>query len=172
ARLTAIRGEMEEAGAGAAAAFEQWLRERRPEPKAQPLEDASDAFTADLAEPLRFEKAVGETIAKAPKADAEKPFSVSINFLLPEKEQNYTVAGQQNTRERNRGWVADITSRQIGFRLIGDNGAGIEVRAADGGLLRPGAWNHVAATYDASRNQSGLMLYVNGRSVVPQGLGS
>ena len=163
---------MEEAGAGAAAAFEQWVRERRAEPKAQPLEDAGDGFTADLAEPLRFEKAGGETIAKAPKADAEKPFSVSISFLLPEKEQNYTVAGQQNTRERNRGWVADITSRQIGFRLIGDNGAAIEVRAADAGLLRPGAWNHVAATYDGSRNQSGLMLYVNGRSVVPQGLGS
>ena len=81
------------------------------------------------------------------------------------------MAGQQNTRERNRGWVADITSRQIGFRLIGDNGAAIEVRAADAGLLRPGAWNHVAATYDGSRNQSGLMLYVNGRFVIPQGLG-
>jgi len=94
------------------------VRERRPEPKAPPLEDAGDAFTADLAQPLHFEKAGGETVAKAPKADAEKPFSVSINFLLPQKEQTYTVAGQQNTRERNRGWVADITSRQIGKKHL------------------------------------------------------
>ena len=36
--------------------FEQWLRERRPEPKAQPLEDAGDAFTADLAGASPFRK--------------------------------------------------------------------------------------------------------------------
>ena len=54
-----------------------------------------------ISEPLHFEKAGGETIAKAPKADAEKPFSVSINFLLPRRSRP-TVAGQQNTRDRNR----------------------------------------------------------------------
>jgi len=173
ARVAAIRTEMEQARASAAAPFEQWLRERRPEPQPQPLEAAEDAFAADLVEPLRFEKAEGHTIANAPKADAERPFSISIHFLYPEtkKDQNYTIAGQQNIRDRNRGWVADINSRQIGFRLIGDNGA-IEARAAVAGLLQPGTWNHLAATYDGSRNQSGLMLYLNGRSVVLQGLGA
>ena len=55
-RLTAIRGELEEASAGSTAAFEQWLRERRPEPKAQPLEDAGDGFTADLGGTSPFRK--------------------------------------------------------------------------------------------------------------------
>jgi hypothetical protein len=172
ARLAAVRVEMEQVRATAPAPFEQWLRERRPEPKAQPIEAAEDAFVADLAAPLQFEKAGGQTIAQVPKADADKPFSIGIRFLYPQKEQNYTIAGQQNTADRNRGWVADITSRQIGFRLIGDNGAAIEIRAAEAGLLQPGTWNHLAATYDGSRNQSGLMLYLNGRAVVPQGLGA
>ena len=140
-RLAAIRGEMDEASKGSATAFEQWLRERVPEPKAQPFGNAEIAFTADLVEPLQFDKAEGHTIAKVPKAEAEKPLSVSIRFRYPEKDQNYTLAGQQNTRDRNRGWVADITGRQIGFRLIGDNGAAVEARASDSGLLRPGSWN-------------------------------
>jgi mono/diheme cytochrome c family protein len=171
-RLTAIRGEMEEVGKGSATAFEQWLHERRPEPKAQPLENSEGAFTADLAEPLQFDKAEGHTIAKVAKADPEKPFSVSVRFRYPEKEQNYTLAGQQNTRDRNRGWVVDIAGRLIGFRLIGDNGAAIEARASDAGLLRAGSWNVFVATYDGSRNQSGLMLYLNGRPVVIQGFGA
>ena len=180
ARLATVRVEMEQVREPAAAPFEQWLRERRPEPKAQPLEGTEDAFVADLAEPLQFEKAGGQTIAQVPKAEADKPFSIGIRFLCPQKErisplqkeQNYTIASQQNTRDHNRGWVADITSRQIGFRLVGDNGAAIEIRAAEAGLLQPGAWNHLDATYDGSRNQSGLMLYLNGRAVVPQGLGA
>ena len=174
ARLTAVRAEMEQTRESAAAPFEAWLRERHPEPNPQPIA-AEAAFTADLAQPLQFvEKAEGHTIAKAPKADAEKPFSISIRFRYPakdeKKDQNYTIAGQQNTRERNRGWAADTNGRQIGFRLIGDGGAAIEVR--DAGQLEPDSWNHLAATYDGSRNQSGLMLYLNGRAVTVQGLGA
>jgi mono/diheme cytochrome c family protein len=174
ARLTAVRAEMEQTRESAAAAFEAWLRERQPEPDAQPLASAEDAFTAGIAQPLHFEKAEGHTVANAPKADAERPFSISIRFLYPakdeKKDQNYTIAGRQNTRERNRGWVADTTGRQTGFRLIGDGGGAIEVR--DAGQLEPGTWNHLTATYDGSRNQSGLMLYLNGRAVAVQGLGA
>ena len=56
---------MEQVRDRAAAPFEQWLGERRPEPKAEPLEGAEDAFTADIGEGLQFEKAEGHTIAKA-----------------------------------------------------------------------------------------------------------
>jgi uncharacterized protein DUF1553/uncharacterized protein DUF1549/cytochrome c/concanavalin A-like lectin/glucanase superfamily protein len=172
ARLSAICAEMEQARETAAGDFEQWLRERQPEPKAQPLKNAEDAFAADLAQPLEFEKAEGHMLEKSPRADAEKPFSISIRFQYPQKDQNYNIASQQNPRDRNRGWVADITARQIGFRLIGDNGAAVEARAADAELLKPGTWNVLVATYDSTRNQSGIMLYLNGRAVVLQGLGA
>jgi hypothetical protein len=171
ARLAAVRSEMEKVRDEAAGTFQQWLLERSPDTKAQPLEGSDDGFTADLAEPMVFEKAEGNALAKSPKADAEKAFSVSIRFRYPEKDQNYTIASQQNTRDRNRGWVVDITGRQVGFRLIGDNGMAIEARAADATLFQPGTWNHLAVSYDGSRNQAGLMLYLNGRLVAVQGLG-
>ena len=114
----------------------------------------------------------GETLENSPKADAEKPFSMSVRFCFPGKTQNYVVASQQNSKDKGRGWLVDIGSRQIGFRLVGDNGAGIEARTADGSGLLPGTWNQLVATYDGSRNQSGMMLYLNGRQVALGGLGA
>ena len=172
ARVAAVDAELEQTSDSAGKQFEQWLAERVPEPRAQPLEGADDAFTADLAQPLLFDKAGGQSLAKSPKADAEKPFSVSIRFLSPQKGQNYTIASQQNARDRNRGWVVDSASGQIGLRLVGDNGAAIEARAADPRQLQPGAWNQFVATYDGSRNQSGLLLYLNGRPLTLVGLGA
>jgi mono/diheme cytochrome c family protein len=177
ARLAVVHAEMEKTRTSATAPFEQWLAERVPEPQAQPLEAAEDAFAADLAKPVLFEASGGnttggQTLDKSPKAQAEKPFSISIRFLYPEADRNYTIAGQQNSKDRNRGWVADINSRQVGFRLIGDNGAAIEARAADPSRLQPGTWNQLVATYDGSRNQSGMMLYLNGRPLVLAGLGA
>jgi hypothetical protein len=172
ARLSVIRTELEHSRETAAAPFQQWLAERRPEAKPQPLEDAEATFAADLANPLQFARPGGQTLANSPKVYAEKPFSISVRFFYPQDPQNYTIAGQQNPRDRNRGWVAEISSRQIGFRIVGDNGAAIEARAVDAGLLQPGAWYHLAATYDGSRNQSGLMLYLDGRPLVLVGLGA
>ncbi len=150
ARLAAVDAEMERARTTAAGDFEKWLAERTPEPKAQPLEFAVDGA----------------------KAQADRPLSVNVRFLSREKTQSYVVVSQQNTKDRGRGWLVDVNSRQIGLRLIGDNGQGIEARAADGNTLLPGTWNELVATYDGSRNQSGMMLYLNGRPVVLAGLGA
>ena len=172
ARLAAVAAEMDHARVSAAGDFEKWLAERTPEPKAQPVESVDEAFAAVLAKPILFDKAGGETLKESPKAQAERPFSISVRFLSPEKGQNYVVAAQQNTKDRGRGWLVDVSSGQIGLRLIGDNGGGIEVRAADAGGLLPGTWNELVGTYDGSRNQTGMMLYLNGRSVVLVGLGA
>jgi hypothetical protein len=165
ARLKAVAAEMEEARTAAASDFEKWLAERAPEPKAQPIEHAGDAFTA--AKPV-----AGETLKDSPKAEAEHAFSVSVRFLAPEKAQRYVLVSQQNTKDRGRGWAVDADSGQIAFRLIGDNGQGIEVRAAEARSLIPGTWNELVGTYDGSRNQTGMMLYLNGEPVVLAGLGA
>jgi hypothetical protein len=89
---------------------------------------------------------------------------------LPDKSQAYTVASQQNAKERNRGWLLDVNAdRQIGFRLTGDSVSTIEVRSI--AALKPGP-NHVTAVYDGSREQTGMALYVNGEPVDLQGLGT
>jgi hypothetical protein len=172
ARLTAVAAEIEHTRSSSAGDFDKWLAERTPEPKAQPIQSAEDAFAAALPKPVTFDLAIGETLKDSPKAQNETPFSVSVRFLSPEKTQNYVVVGQQNTKDRGRGWVVDAGNRQIAFRLIGDNGAGIEARAADASAVLPGTWNELVGTYDGSRNQTGMMLYLNGKPVVLAGLGA
>jgi hypothetical protein len=164
-RLKAVAAQMEQTGAAAAGDFEKWLAERTPELKAEPIESAADAFAA--AKP-----AAGETLKDSPKAEAEHAFSVSVRFLAPEKSQRYVVVSQQNSKDRGRGWAVDADNGQIAFRLIGDNGQGIEVRAAEARWLVPGTWNELVGAYDGSRNQTGMMLYLNGEPVVLVGLGA
>lgn len=106
-----------------------------------------------------------------PKLDAERPFSVSVTFVTPKKDQNYTIAAQQG-KEPSRGWLLDSSNRQPGFRLISDNGSRIQIRAANTEQLQTDTSYTVTASYDGSRQQSGLLLYVNGREVPIQGRGA
>jgi hypothetical protein len=109
--------------------------------------------------------AVPEVPKDTPKLDAEKPFSVSVAFYYPKAEQNYTIAAQSNTRDKNRGWIIDVSTRMPGFRVIGDSGKAIEIRTAHSQQLQHETWNTLVVTYDGSRHQSGLGLFLNGRAV-------
>jgi hypothetical protein len=59
-----------------------------------------------------------------------------------------------------------------GVRLTGDGGRTIEIRAAHLQQLQQGSWNNLVVSYDGSRQQSGLSLYVNGRAIPTQGRGN
>lgn len=165
ARLKAVTAELEHTRAAAGSEFEKWLAQRTPEPKAKAVEDADDAFAA--VHPM-----AGEIVKDSPRAQADRPFSVSVRFLSPERTQRYVVVSQQNSKDRGRGWDVDADGGQIGFRLIGDNGQGIEARAANARSLLPGTWNELVGVYDGSRNQTGMMLYLNGEPLVLAGLGA
>ena len=106
-----------------------------------------------------------DTSKEAPRLDAEKPFSISLSFFYPKAEQSYTIAAQNNSRDKGRGWVIDITSRMVGLKLTGDGGRSIEIRAAHNHALQHETWNSAVFTYDGSRHESGLGLYLNGRAV-------
>jgi len=51
------------------------------------------------------------------------------------------------------------------FRLTGNSGRGIQVRAGHMEQIKPGTWNHLAFTYDGSREQSGLNMFWNGKAI-------
>jgi hypothetical protein len=155
ARQAAIHREMARLRDAAAAPFETWLRGRASEATA-PIFDAKDVLYA-----------AGIEIGKPPKLDAEKPFTIAANFLTP-KEDGYSIASQQNSKDKNRGWILDAAARQIRFRLVGDNGDTIEIRAALD-QFPPATRHSVIVTYDGSRAQSGLDLYLDGRAVAAQG---
>jgi hypothetical protein len=190
-RLTAIRTSMNQVASGATADFEKWLATRKKAQVPSPLSDKTEIFAANLTAlaqansgvnmadsnvegrgSLHFQKSQGVEILTAPKLDADKPFTVSLSFYFPKAEQSYTLATHNNPKEKNRGWALDVGARVPGFRLTGDSGRNIEIRAAHLQQLQPGSWNHIAVSYDGSRHQSGLSFYLNGRAVPTQGRGN
>jgi hypothetical protein len=189
ARRAAIVAEMSHAREAAKMPFDAWSRGRAADAAADVLDAKYVLYAGDLnglaaaaatdagvklgespvagAEALHFSKSGGVSVAKPPKMDAEKPFTIAVTFLSPPKSENYNIASQ-NSKDKNRGWVLDVNGRFASFRLIGDNGENIEIRAALD-QIAPSSWNTIVAAYDGSRAQSGLDLYLNGRAIVTQG---
>jgi hypothetical protein len=185
-RQAAIVEAMSHARTAATPAFEAWLRERKPEAPASLFDSKELLYTANLGDlaadggslslgkssiaghsALHFAKSGGASVAKPPKLDAEKPFTIAVSFFSP-KGDSYNIAAHQNPKDKNRGWVLDVAARLASFRLIGDNGDAIEIRVAMD-TIEPSTWNSLVVSYDGSRAQSGLDLYLNGRAVVTQG---
>ena len=190
-RLKSIQLEMAAVRESAGEPFARWLRERGKNAATHPLGDKDEIFSADLAAlaksevpaklgdspiagrpALHFTKGDGVPVPNAPKLDSEKPFSISVSFLFPKAEQGYVIASHQNPKEKGRGWVIDAGARVIGLRLIGDGGRNIEIRAGHLEQIQHGTWNHLTVSYDGSRHQSGLSLYLNGRAIPTQGRGN
>ncbi|HXB74066.1 MAG TPA: DUF1553 domain-containing protein [Candidatus Acidoferrales bacterium] len=165
-RRAAIRAEMENLRTAAAADFRRWREQRETIATDQPLGDQSEIKSA------------------LPKLEAEKPFSISVRFRLPlplpngpgpgsvAGDKTYIIAAQQNQKEKGRGWVLDVSGRRPGFRLIGDDGKGIEIRAGQLQQLQPGVTNHVVVSYDGERHHTSLSLFVNGKAIPLQGRGN
>jgi hypothetical protein len=153
-RRAVIRAAMESARTAAAADFSRWRERHEKFATDQPLGDQSENTSA------------------IPKLDAEKPFSISARFVMPKDDKTYVIAAQQNTKEKGRGWVLDVNGRLPGFRLMGDDGKSIEIRAGQLEKLKPGTANHVVVSYDGERRHASLSLYVNGKAVPIQGRGN
>ena len=190
-RLAAIRTSLTQAAKDADAEFGQWLSRRQKLKADSPLEEkaqllavdivaaATDAKSANLIDSnvagrkaLHFQKNEGVEVKDAPKLDAEKPFTIAAAFFFPKAEQSYTIATHTNPKEKNRGWSLEIGARVAALRLIGDGGRSIDVRAAHLEQLKQGTWNTIVATYDGSRRQAGLGMYINGRAIPTQGRGN
>jgi hypothetical protein len=186
-RQAAIAQEMTHVRTAAAAPFETWQGGRESKTPVTLFGATELLYAADIGElaapggdlslgassipgqrALHFAKAGGVSVAKPPKVDSEKPFTVAVRFLSPPKGESYNLAAHQNPKEKNRGWVLDASARAPSFRLIGDNGDSIEIRAAMD-RIEPGTWNSIVVSYDGLRAQSGLDLYLNGRAIVTQG---
>jgi hypothetical protein len=190
-RIAATRQHMATTRQSAGEDFENWLKTRTTVKSARPLREEDELFTADITAltnageqvragdspvdgvpALYFKKNEGIPVQDAPRLDAEKPFTITVSFLFPVAEQNYVVASHQNTKDKGRGWMLEIGARVVAFRLVGDDGKNIEIRAAHLEQIKHGTWNHVSVTYDGSRHQSGMNLFLNGRAIPTQGRGN
>ena len=99
---------------------------------------------------------------------ADKPFSIATWVYQPKRDDSFVVASQSDLKDKKRGWAIEIRSRTPSFRMTGDNDKSIRLVAGFTVELKPGSWNHLAVTYDGSREETGLALYVNGKAVLTQ----
>lgn len=118
---------------------------------------------------FRFDKEAKLELPYIPDVQADKPFSVSAWFLTPLGEGAFTIVSQSDPQDKGRGWALDISGRVPGLRITGDDGKSISIRGMFLVQAKPGTWNHVVVTYDGSRDQQGLALYVNGQRAMIAG---
>ncbi|MDZ4799435.1 MAG: DUF1553 domain-containing protein [Bryobacteraceae bacterium] len=152
AKVGSLRADMRGSRDAAFPRFQKWLADGGQMP----------------AEPL----GKGVTRERMEKLDASKPFSVSARFTAPDKfTRGIELASHKISKEKNRGWQLDFNNKGIlAFRLVGDDGKSVEVRTID--PIEPGKSTHVVATWDGSRRQAGLRLFLNGNEVIAQGRNS
>ena len=175
--------------------FKAWLDEESRPKISAPLEPADELFTMTVADRPNFEirnkgyrlpatqkpivaagkdgrKAVmfrGKNAIELPGLEyfeADRAFSVAAWVFVPEKKGNYTIISQMDPASRRRGWALSVNNGLPSLALNLAPGRGASIRAANDERLKPGTWNHIAATYDGSRDPSGLALYVNGHTVM------
>src|SRR5579885_124093 len=195
-----LRRRMQERRGGPDATFDAWLAAGEHKSLAMPLEAASQTLALSFGQDLKLATGGsqialplpdGVTLGPAsdpgrkalhfakesslplPNADisSDQPFAVAAWIYFPPGDDSFTVASQSNPEEQNRGWAIDIQARVAGLRLTAGEKDTIQVRAGHLEQLKPGTWNHLAVSYDGSREQLGLALYLNGRAVPTQGAG-
>ncbi len=147
------------------------LAATRPAPKdlQSPIEPAAEVFS--MRKEVRFTKGEFLTLPNQRVFDADKAFSIATRIYFPEGEDSYAVASQNDPDKKGMGWLIEIGARVANFRLTGDDGKSMTVRAAHMEQMKQGSWNHLTVSYDGSREQAGLRLYLNGRVIPLQGGG-
>ncbi len=145
--VAAIRERMKEMRNAKSEAMERWLASEESRKADRPSDEGLKALAWD------------------------KPFSIAVSFLFPKAEDTLAVASQIDRKSNGQGWAIDIGARVPVLRLTGRDGKSITIRAAHLAQLTPGSRNQLLFTYDASKEQAGLSMYVNGEAVPTQGAG-
>lgn len=181
-----VRASMKSARSAEAEAFDAWLA--TPERSALKMPIGGGKQVMGLT-PGAVKPATGVTLGEGPtpgrKAlhfakesaqnlpsmtfDADKPFSLSMWIYFPKGEDYFAIASQSDPKPKGRGWSVDVGGRVAQMRLIGDDGKSISVRAGHLDQLKAGTWNHLAFSYDGTREHAGMGIFLNGQQVVSQG---
>jgi hypothetical protein len=184
-RLAVIRKEVEKLEDESAVAAREWATALDPASVEGPLPTEDTVFSADFfrliagqpglqlqpgpyagREAVFFPESLNQGLAieDVDKQDADEPFTVSIEFLTPEKrDRTYTLVERRQREAANRGWSFAVADRVLMFNLSGGSADSIEFRTDRQIVMENGEWNHVTISYDGSRAQEGLTLYLNGK---------
>jgi hypothetical protein len=191
-RIAELERMLEKASEEAGPRFETWAKDNAeispvPEPVfAVRFDDAENvaAVDSEIAEitanlsgspqsvegrvngALQFSGDNGFEIQKAGAFDRDDPFSFSLWIKPAATDERAVVFHRSKAAEdaANRGYEMLIEDERIEFALCHFwPGNAIRVRSVD--AIEPGAWTHVAVTYDGSSRAGGVRLFMNGRNV-------
>ena len=192
-----VEAALDDRPTSAAAAFDEWLAEGTYRDISTPLERAAEILSLALEDadrpavllgakrrPIKMqlgatveEGAEGHTAlmfgaeswAELPPLEigTATPFSIALWLYQPEGDDGFTVAGQYDPEDGNRGWSMRLGSGQLSFVLTGDTGA--RVAPVNTERLPSGEWTHIVVTHDGSGERAGLHVYRNGEIVEEEG---
>lgn len=104
----------------------------------------------------------GATAPDVPLFEPSQAFTVSAWIELPE-DGSMVVASHTDSKNQSKGWVFDIAGRVPHFALMDPALVPrLQRRANSAEKLPAKGWNHVAVTYDGSREEAGIVFYWNG----------
>ncbi len=184
--LVTLRTQQSSLRGAESAAFTEWLTSLARKGQRTPLEPSAEVFSlwrANLGaarigaaenatrQAVHFDKGSYVALPNQTVFASDQPFSLATWIFFPKGEDSFAVASQNDPSKKGMGWLIEIGARVANFRMTGDDGKSITIRAAHMEQMKQGSWNHLAITYDGSREQAGLSLYLNGRTIPVQGGG-
>jgi hypothetical protein len=130
---------------------------------------------------LSFQKETGVKLPNVPEIDTDKPFTIATWIKIPKLKESYSIASQMESKQEGKsskewGWSTRVTSSNSEpsmpeIMLQGNDGKYISAQPAPEYGLKANVWYHVIFTYDGSRSERGLRIFINGDRVPSYGTG-
>jgi hypothetical protein len=131
---------------------------------------------------LHFGKEGAIKLPNIPEIDSDKPFTVAAWVQVPKVTQGFPLASQvdsikEGDSTKEWGWSVRVTQNNtepavFQIMLEGRDGKYISAQPAPEFGLKAATWYHVIFTYDGSRSERGLRIYINGNAVPSYGTGA
>jgi hypothetical protein len=190
--ITAVQATLEEVRGSASRKIEDWLRGRKRRVE-KDLWDAKQAVPLaldqrkDLPEGVSWqEQEAGGRVLEladkgalvldnAPAPSVSEPLTIAARFLLRDHEGGRVLASQQDASDDGRGWRLEIQNGRPMFVLTGNEGQEMIVRAKGGDdspKAKANQWHHIVASYDGLRQRIGVQLYLDGKPLATDDLGT
>jgi hypothetical protein len=159
----------------------QVIRRREVSPVSLPTGVTLGDGPPDAGRALHFGKEAAVQLPNVPEIDSDRPFTIAAWVEIPKVNESFSLASQiESTKEggstKEHGWSIRVTSINsepsvFSIMLEGSNGKYISAQPSPNYGLHPNTWYHVIFTYDGSRSERGLRIYINGRRVPSYGTG-
>lgn len=139
---------------------------------------------------LHFGKESAVKLPNIPEIDTDKPFTIAAWVRIPKVGESYSLAsqvepvpveskkeGDSTPEPKEWGWTAKVSSNNsepsvFSISLEGSDGKKyISAQPSPNYGLKAAIWYHVIFTYDGSRSEKGLRIYINGNVVPSYGTG-